>query len=132
MEATPFEHVEDVAEATYCTGEVTVAPLLGLVTETLASAWVVIATIVSRTHRKRIVVLPHRQRGTRSKRSWGQSPARPRIEWTCPIGVEDRVFRMLRETLGTWHGVDEWQPDFRGAGQAHAHPMRGNSEAHLV
>jgi hypothetical protein len=38
MDATPFEQVVVVAVATYGTGEPTVAPLLGLLTLTFASA----------------------------------------------------------------------------------------------
>jgi hypothetical protein len=38
IEATPFEHVVVVAVATKGTGEPSVAPLLGLLTVTLATA----------------------------------------------------------------------------------------------
>jgi hypothetical protein len=38
MDATPLEHVLVVADATYETGEPTVAPLLGLLTLTVANA----------------------------------------------------------------------------------------------
>jgi hypothetical protein len=38
MDATPFEQVLVEAVATYCTGDPTVAPLLGLLTATFANA----------------------------------------------------------------------------------------------
>jgi hypothetical protein len=46
MDATPLEHVLEVAVATYCTGEVTVEPAAGLLTVTVAKAG---AAQVSRT-----------------------------------------------------------------------------------
>ena len=49
MEATPFEHVDVLAVATYWMGEVTVAPLVGLVTVTVANAEVAVATTAAST-----------------------------------------------------------------------------------
>jgi hypothetical protein len=57
MEATPFEQVVEVAVATKGTGEPTVAPLLGLVTVTLARADVANAKKTRRMQKKAFIMV---------------------------------------------------------------------------
>jgi len=54
MEATPLAQVLVVAVATYWTGELTVAPLAGLVTVTVAVAKVGAAVVSSARRQERI------------------------------------------------------------------------------
>jgi hypothetical protein len=58
MDATPFEQVVVVAVATYCTGELTVSPFVGLVTVTLAKAGAANIKSATTTEWKFFMALP--------------------------------------------------------------------------
>jgi hypothetical protein len=58
MDATPLEQVLVVAVATYCTGELTVAPFAGLLTVTLANAGVASVTRINVAMYGFFIILP--------------------------------------------------------------------------